>query len=214
MNEATEWASKVWANASRDVISAVGTDTERYLHSQLAQQIEGMSVGDRVWSLLLEPTGKVIAVVGVTRHNSNEFSIDCDPGDGEQVLARLQRFRLRVDAELTLTVASGEISDEMERSRVHEGWPRGSREIVAGETIPAELPMLHDLVSFTKGCYPGQELVERMDARNSTSPFEIIRMVGDLPAGSEVVANGEVVGTVTSVAGGVMLVRARRKRHS
>lgn len=214
MNEATEWASKVWAHASRDVISAVGADSERYLHSQLAQQIEGMSDGDRVWSLLLEPTGKVIAVVGVTRQNANEFLIDCDPGDGEQVLARLQRFRLRVDAVLALTVASGEISDEIERSRIHAGWPRGRREIVAGETIPAELSMLHDLVSFAKGCYPGQELVERMDARNSTSPFEIIRMIGDLPVGSEVVTSGEVVGTVTSVADGVMLVRARRRRHS
>lgn len=214
MSSTTEWASKVWADAPRDMISAVGSDAERYLHSQLAQQIEGMSDGDRVWSLLLEPSGKVISVVGVTRNSADDFSIDCDPGDGEAVLARLQRFRLRVDAELTLSVAENEVSDEIERLRIHEGWPRGGREIVSGETIPAELPMLQDLVSFTKGCYPGQELVERMDARNSSSPFEIIRLDGDLPAGSEVVIDGEVIGTVTSVADGVMLVRARRRRHS
>ncbi len=214
MTNVTEWAARVWANAPRDVIVAVGADTERYLHSQLAQQIEGLADGDRVWSLVLEPTGKVIAVVGVTRRSGHEFSIDCDPGDGEAVLARLQRFRLRVDVELVLSAAENQISDEVERSRIREGWPRGGREVVAGETIPAELAMLHDLVSFSKGCYPGQELVERMDARNSSSPFEIIQMDGDLSSGSEVIIGGEVIGTVTSAADGVMLVRARRKRPS
>ena len=36
------------------------------------------------------------------------------------------------------------------------------REIVPGETIPAETGITDVAVSFTKGCYPGQELVERM----------------------------------------------------
>jgi len=214
MSDVVEWANQVWAKTPRDVIAASGADTERYLHSQLAQQIEGMRDGDRVWSLVLEPTGKVIALVGVTRRNATEFEIDCDAGDGEVVLARLQRFRLRVETELSLLVAEGDVDDEVERARIHEGWPRGGREIIAGETIPAELPMLHDLVSFTKGCYPGQELVERMDARSASSPFEIVRIDGDLSVGSEVVMNGEVIGTVTSAADGAMLVRARRTRPS
>ena len=55
MNDSIEWEQSVWAVAPRDVISAVGVDTERYLHSQLSQQIEGLSDGDRVLSLLLEP---------------------------------------------------------------------------------------------------------------------------------------------------------------
>ena len=47
MNDSIEWEEAVWAVAPRDVISAVGVDTERYLHSQLSQQIEGLSDGDR-----------------------------------------------------------------------------------------------------------------------------------------------------------------------
>ena len=66
MNDSIEWEEAVWAVAPRDVISAVGVDTERYLHSQLSQQIEGLSDGDRVLSLLLEPTGKVIALIGAS----------------------------------------------------------------------------------------------------------------------------------------------------
>ena len=74
--------------------------------------------------------------------------------------------------------------------------------------------MLSELVSFTKGCYPGQELVERMDARQSSSPFEIIQMAGDLDVGAEVVVDDVAVGVVTSSDGGAMLVRARRRRDS
>ncbi len=214
MNDLIEWEQAVWAVAPRDVISAVGADTERYLQSQLSQQIEGLSDGDRVLSLLLEPTGKVIALIGVLRRSTEEFIIDCDPGDGEQVLARLQRFLLRVDVVLTLVPAGAATPEDVERSRVAHGWPRGGNEIIAGETIPAELPMLPELVSFTKGCYPGQELVERMDARQSSSPFEIIWMAGDLEVGEEVIANDVTVGVVTSSDGGAMLVRARRRRNS
>ena len=61
-------------------------------------------------------------------------------------------------------------------------------------------------VSFTKGCYPGQELVERMDARQSSSPFEIIRMAGDLDVGEEVI--------VDDVAVGLDLIRWRRNAGS
>jgi len=214
MNDLIEWEQAVWAVAPRDVISAVGADTERYLQSQLSQQIEGLIDGDRVLSLLLEPTGKVIALIGVLRRSTEEFIIDCDPGDGEQVLARLQRFLLRVDVVLTLVPAGAATPEDVERSRVAHGWPRGGHEIIAGETIPAELPMLPELVSFTKGCYPGQELVERMDARQSSSPFEIIWMAGDLEVGEEVIANDVTVGVVTSSDGGAMLVRARRRRNS
>lgn len=214
MNDLIEWEQAVWAVAPRDVISAVGADTERYLQSQLSQQIEGLIDGDRVLSLLLEPTGKVIALIGVLRRGTEEFIIDCDPGDGEQVLARLQRFLLRVDVVLTLVPAGAATPEDVERSRVAHGWPRGGHEIIAGETIPAELPMLPELVSFTKGCYPGQELVERMDARQSSPPFEIIWMAGDLEVGEEVIADDVTVGVVTSSDGGAMLVRARRRRSS
>ena len=43
-------------------------------------------------------------------------------------------------------------------------------EITPGDTIPAETGVTGVAVSFTKGCYPGQELVERMDSRAATAP--------------------------------------------
>ena len=46
-------------------------------------------------------------------------------------------------------------------------------EIVPGETIPAATGVVPVAVNFTKGCYPGQELVERMDSRGADAPKQL-----------------------------------------
>jgi folate-binding protein YgfZ len=55
-------------------------------------------------------------------------------------------------------------------ARIEAAWPAMGTEIVPGETIPAETGITGAAVSFSKGCYPGQELVERMDSRAATAP--------------------------------------------
>ena len=51
-----------------------------------------------------------------------------------------------------------------EATRIEAGVPRGGRE-VTGSTIAAEADLVDRTVSFTKGCFTGQELVARLDAR-------------------------------------------------
>ena len=67
-------------------------------------------------------------------------------------------------------------------------------------------------VSFTKGCYPGQELVERMDSRGVVAP-RVVQVV-DVPvgtvAGDPLVRDGDSIGTVTSVAGTRALAFVKR----
>jgi folate-binding protein YgfZ len=70
-------------------------------------------------------------------------------------------------------------------------------------TLPAETgPLLNRAVSFTKGCYPGQEVVARMHARHQVArQIAGIRMEGPaLPiAGGQVFdAEQNVVGAITS----------------
>ncbi|HMB94752.1 MAG TPA: glycine cleavage T C-terminal barrel domain-containing protein, partial [Tepidisphaeraceae bacterium] len=69
-------------------------------------------------------------------------------------------------------------------------------------TLPAETGMLDRAVSFTKGCYLGQEIVARMHARSQVARQIVgIRMESDaLPiAGSEVFdENSTTVGMITS----------------
>ena len=199
-----------WIGTVRDQLDVCGPDAERYLHSQLSQAVAGMEPGDQRWSLLLEPAGKVVALVRVRRVDAERFVLDVDPGFGGVVEARLARFLIRTAATIELHRAAG-AADRDEAARIGAGWPSMGAEIVPGETIPAALGRLEHLVSFTKGCYPGQELVERMDARGSAAPRH--QQVAEVPegtaAGDDIDLAGRVA-RVTSVAGTTAIVLAPR----
>ena len=94
--------------------------------------------------------------------------------------------------------------DARERERIEAGWPRMGAEIVAGETIPAETGLNAVAVNFKKGCYPGQELVERMDSRAAVAPRSLRRLdvAEGVAAGDPIVdADGNEVGVLTTVSG-------------
>jgi folate-binding protein YgfZ len=87
-------------------------------------------------------------------------------------------------------------------ARVAAVWPAMGAEIVPGETIPAETGIADVAVSFTKGCYPGQELVERMDSRRARPPRTLQRVTipeGTVVAGDPLLVDGVQVGTITTV---------------
>ncbi|NBU16578.1 MAG: hypothetical protein EBS48_06120, partial [Actinobacteria bacterium] len=84
----------VHADLPRDVVIVQGDDAAQFLHSQLAQDIASVPVGGSVHSLLLAPTGHVVALVRVVRHVDTVFTLDVEQGFGEKVIARLQRFVL------------------------------------------------------------------------------------------------------------------------
>jgi folate-binding protein YgfZ len=251
---------------ARDFVCVQGDDAESYLQSQLSNQIQGMAVQSSKWSLLLQPTGKVDAVLRVTRFEDTVFVLDTDPGFGAAVIARLNRFKIRVKATVEavdwqcvairgsgaraasavagrvpsegLVVDAGRGADsalgvdeavdlvgaqvalldsvaeggvaQLERCRVACGWPSIGVDFEAG-CVPAETGIVAATVSFTKGCYPGQELVERMDSRASSAPFTV-RHFDDpgLSVGDAYVDEAGNVGTVTSVGGGKVLVRVKR----
>jgi len=63
--------------------------------------------------------------------------------------------------------------DVLDAARVDRGWPSMGVDILAGD-VPAGTGVLARTVSFTKGCYPGQELVERMDSRGASAPVRLV----------------------------------------
>lgn len=69
--------------------------------------------------------------------------------------------------------------------------------------IPQEAGLVSESVSFTKGCYVGQELVARIDSRGHVNRrLAGIRITENIipPPGAEVVVDGSSVGVLTSVA--------------
>jgi folate-binding protein YgfZ len=196
----------------RDVVVVEGPDAMTYLHSQVSQDLRPLGVGERTWTFLLEPTGKVVALARVTRTDDERFELDTDAGAGETLLARIDRFKIRVQADTSLVAAGPDAPVRDETARVELGWPAVGAEIVPGETIPAATGLTRIAVSFTKGCYPGQELVERMDSRAAEAPRSLRRVTvteGSLP-GDPVLEAGDVVGEITSVAGTAALAYVKR----
>lgn len=179
-----------------------GPDALSYLHSQVAQDLDGLDVGATTWTLVLEPTGKVESLARVTRTADDRFDFDTDAGFGEALAARLNRFKIRVEAEVSMEPAtSPQPSPDHEAVRIAAGWPRMGFEIIAGETIPTVTGVVPLAVNFTKGCYPGQELVERMDSRGADAPtsLRVVRIKPATEVGDAVVVDGVEVGSVTSV---------------
>ena len=105
-----------------------GADAQTYLHTQVSQDLNGMTVGEQRWTFVLEPTGKIDGLARVTRVADERFELDTDAGFGEALLARIDRFKIRVAADTSLGAQVGEPADEAERVAV--GWPRLGAEII------------------------------------------------------------------------------------
>ena len=87
--------------------------------------------------------------------------------------------------------------------RIAAGIPAMGAELTE-RTIPAEAGIVDRSVSFTKGCYTGQELVARIDSRGGNVPRRLRGVVIDgddlPPVGASLVVDGKEAGTLTSVA--------------
>ena len=201
-----------WLDDDRDTVTVSGTDAMSYLQSQLSQEICDLAIGDARWTFLLEPNGRVSVLARVTRVADETYRLDTDGGFGQVLLDRVNRFKIRVRAEVEITASAGRpLDDDVEAARIEAGWPRMGAEIIPGETIPAETGLNAVAVNFKKGCYPGQELVERMDSRAAAGPRSLRRLTVDGAAGDPIVdPDGTEVGVLTSVSGGRALGYVKR----
>jgi tRNA-modifying protein YgfZ len=89
---------------------------------------------------------------------------------------------------------------ELERLRIQAGTPRFGREI-DDRVLPAEAGLEERAVSFTKGCYPGQEPVARLRYRGHVNrSLRVLRI--DAPAlppfDAPIEYGGKSVGRITS----------------
>lgn len=236
-----------WSDYPRDVVQVDGPDALTYLQSQLSQDLRPLQVGSSVWSFVLQPTGKVDVLLRVWRTTDDRFVLDTDAGFGGVLVARLNRFKIRVKAELSVLpwhcvavrgegempeglpswgggvdllgarvqppagVAHGDAA-QLQAARISALWPLMGAEIEPGVTIPAETGVTAVAVSYTKGCYPGQELVERMDSRGAAAPrlLQLVQVPEGSHPGDAHVRHGDVVGTITSVSGTTALAYVKR----
>ena len=103
-----------------------------------------------------------------------------------------------LDAEAPAAFSIG--SEELERLRILARTPAWGREL-DDRVLPAEAGLEERAISFTKGCYPGQEPVARLHYRGHPNRgLRVLELDGDaLPAyDAELTVEGKVVGRITS----------------
>lgn len=223
------------ATRPRDFVRVAGPDAEDFLQRMLSNDVSAAPCT----ALLLTPKARVIAPVAVMRRGPDEYLLLTEPGLGEIVRATLTRARFAAKVEIEPeehrsvivfgktadglpTADYGESAaelldtdleptvsgDELERLRIEAGTPTWGKEI-DDSILPAEAGLDETHVSFTKGCYPGQEPVARLRHRGKVNRRLRVLEVDSAQPGDELRYEGKTVGRVTSAVSGRALAFVR-----
>ena len=214
----------------RDYVRVAGRDAEDFLQRMLSNDVTAAPCQ----ALLLTPKSRLIAPLVVARREADDFLLLTEPGLGDAVRTTLLRARFAAKVEIepeqhTSVVVfgeEGEISndefgvagaelldagveptlsgEELERMRIEARIPAWGKEL-DDSILPAEAGLDETHISFTKGCYPGQEPIARLRHRGKVNrTLRVLEVESAEP--EDEVRNGEkVVGRITSVAPGVAL---------
>lgn len=149
----------------------------------------------------LAPYGSAPCVIGgLTVHTARTNGFDAD---GVLVFGpRASAERVRTALISAVSAKGGEMiaAEELEAWRILRGFPARGHELTEDHN-PLEAG-LREAVSFTKGCYVGQEVVARLNTYGKVSRA-LVRLElepgAPIPAGGSMVLRGDVeIGAVTS----------------
>jgi folate-binding protein YgfZ len=211
------------ARRPRAFLRVAGPDAADYLQRMVSNDVEALAVGEACDALLLTAKARVIAPLRVLRRGGEDFLVLTEPELGDTVRTQLLRTRFAAKAEIEpeeheswLVLGGEEVVDdrpagdevgeeELERWRIEAGIPRWGREI-DGQILPAEAGLDETHISFSKGCYPGQEPIARQRYRGKVNrKLRVLDVEGDATPGTELLLDGKKVGRVTSAVPGVAL---------
>jgi len=225
------------AGRLRAYVRVQGPDAIDYLDRMLSNDVPAAGSAD---ALLLTAKARVIAPLLVWRRGDDDVLLLTEPELGEVVRAQLTRMRFAAKCEIelehhtsTIVFGDGEgipnrdygraavevldapvaatlADDELERLRIEAGTPRYGREI-DDRVLPAEAGLDERAISFSKGCYPGQEPVARQHYRGKVNRrLRVLAVDGDTPGPeTAVLYQGKDVGRVTSAVEGSALAYVR-----
>jgi folate-binding protein YgfZ len=109
---------------------------------------------------------------------------------------------------------AGADAGDYDAHRVASGVPELGKDYASGEVFAHEANLdLLNAVSFTKGCFVGQEVVSRIQHRGTARTRTVIVETSQpLPPGSKVMAGPAAIGTIGSTAGNRALALVRLDR--
>ena len=216
------------ARREREFVRVAGPDAADYLQRMVSNDVDALSLGEACAALLLTAKARVVAPLVVLRRADDDFLLLTEPGLGAVVRGQLVRMRLRAQCEIepeehqsVLVFGGGDgfatdwpgareavdsglyptlSGEELELRRIENGVPRWGREI-DDRILPAEARLDETHVSFSKGCYPGQEPIARLHFRGHPNRLLRVLELEELPEyDSSLLHEGREVGRVTSAA--------------
>lgn len=229
------------ATRPRAFVRVAGPDAADLLQRMLSNDVEALPVGGSCDALLLTAKARVIAPMRVWRRGEDDFLLLTEPELGETLRTALVRVRFASKCEIepeehrsTLVLGGGEgirndeygvpavevldadvagepiDAEELERLRILARTPRFGREL-DDRVLPAEAGLDERAISFSKGCYPGQEPVARLHFRGKANrALRVLEIEGERPAyDAAVMLGGKAVGRVTSAVPGLVLAFVR-----
>lgn len=218
------------ASRPRDYVRVAGPDAEDFLQRMVSNDVTEAPCP----ALLLTPKARVIAPLTIVRRGPEDFLLLTEPALGETVRSNLLRARFAAKVEIepeehTSVVAFGEgggipsaefgepgselldadleptlTGEQLERMRIEAKTPAWGKE-VDDSILPAEAGLDETHISFTKGCYPGQEPVARLRHRGKVNRSLRVLEVESAAPGDEIHQGEKVVGRVTSAVPGKAL---------
>jgi folate-binding protein YgfZ len=224
------------ARRPRAYVRVQGPQAVEYLDRMLTNDVPDRGSVD---ALLLTAKARVVAPVLVWRRGEDDVLLLTEPELGETLAQELRRARFAarceiepeahvstivfgraegianrdygvpavevLDADLAVTLPA----EELERRRIEAGTPRYGAEI-DDRILPAEAGLDERAISFSKGCFPGQEPVARQHYRGKVNRRLRVLGVDGAPDPETAVVYGEKeVGRVTSSVPGLALAYVR-----
>ena len=235
-----ETATGTLYRLDRGYVAVSGPEAAEFLERMVSNEVASLEPGEARQALLLTPKSRIVAPLRVVREEPEAFLLVTEAALAETVASTLLRARFAAKCEIEvkpyrgyLRIGGGEgfrnddygveafeswtehereavPAAELEPLRVEAGTPAWRKEL--DETIlPAEAGLDETHVSFTKGCYPGQEPIARLHYRGRPNRRLRVLEVESASPGDEIFLGEKAVGRVTSAVPGRALGYVRRE---
>jgi folate-binding protein YgfZ len=178
-----------------------GLDGIDLLHRISTWNAHKREIGVPTDALFLTPSGKIISAFTITPLSTDTLQVELDPlpddSNRTQFLKILEQFTFA--EHYTLKEIPLDPKPGTEEERIRSGRALIGKEFHPNEkTNPLEVNLAH-AIADQKGCYPGQEVIEKMISIGS-SPKRLVTLksLSRIEEGDPIMDASQQVGTVTS----------------
>lgn len=124
-----------------------GPDAESFLQRQASNEVSKLNSDEGIYTAFLDPKGKIKALTYLSKESNQEFYLITK--NAEELKSHLEKFVITEDVVI------------LKPERFGDPVPEIILEDFSPEDTLIKLDLIEKYVSFTKGCFPGQEVLSK-----------------------------------------------------